>query len=99
MWHHNKWERVKKEEIGPHARSSVNTQTNTLDTTNCALGHSQWKFHESFMHIKQGAMSPFQMMWHWFNEERDEMSFIQMKPCMHSYQRLMSLKIKQDENL
>ena len=41
MWHHNKWERVKKEEIGPHARPSVNTQTNTLDTTNCALGHSQ----------------------------------------------------------
>ena len=52
MWHHNKWERVKKEEIGPHARPSVNSQTNTLDTTNCALGHSQWKFHESFVHIK-----------------------------------------------
>ena len=59
MWHHNKWERVKKEEIGPHARPSVNSQTNTLDTTNCALGHSQWKFHESLCTLNRVSYHHF----------------------------------------
>ena len=39
----------------------------------------------SFMGIKYAVMSVFLMMWQRINEERDEMSFMVMKPCVHDY--------------